>query len=183
MKCPYCDSEDSKVTDSRDVDNAVRRRRQCLQCSSRFTTYERVQLGNMIVIKKDQRREEFNREKLAAGIRRACEKRPLPTGTIDRLVDEIETELLQMNKAEISSSTIGEMVMERLKNLDHIAYIRFASVYRQFADIGSLKREVDTLVESATAPAGGQLPLLPKEELGNNPPPARGRVARKKSRA
>lgn len=159
MKCPYCGYKDSKVTDSRGVAQGIRRRRQCLKCGSRFTTYERVQELNLVIIKKDERREEFNRHKLLSGIRKACEKRPLPIGTIEKLVDEIESELRRLGQAEIPSSVVGEMVMERLRKLDDIAYIRFASVYRAFADIGSLKQEVDTLI------AGSQLPLLPKREL------------------
>ena len=163
MKCPYCGYIDSKVTDSRNVYETVRRRRQCLGCGLRFTTYERIQTSNLIIIKKDKRREEFSREKLATGIRKACEKRPLPTGAIEKLVDDIENELHQLGKAEIPSSTVGEIVMEKLKELDHIAYIRFASVYREFADITSLKREVDTLI--AAKDVASQLPLLPKEEV------------------
>ncbi|MDO8491317.1 MAG: transcriptional regulator NrdR, partial [Dehalococcoidia bacterium] len=162
MLCPYCAFDNSKVTDSRDVEQAIRRRRECLKCGRRFTTYERVQTVSLLVIKKDQRREDFNREKLALGIRKACEKRPLPDGTIERVVDEIESELFQMGKAEVPSSVVGEMVMQRLKSLDHIAYIRFASVYRQFADIDSLKKEVDTLAGIGSLPVA-QLPLLPKE--------------------
>jgi len=119
------------------------------------------------VIKKDQRREEFNRNKLLTGIRKACEKRPLPTGTVDKLADDIEAELYHLGKAEIPSAVIGDMVMERLKSLDYIAYIRFASVYREFTDITALKQEVDTLVSSEVeAPSStAQLPLLPAEEI------------------
>ena len=163
MKCPHCGYEDSKVTDSRNVDDNVRRRRECLGCGFRFTTYERIQTGNIVIIKKDRRREAFDREKLAAGIRKACEKRPLPTGTVEKLVDDIESELLRMGKVEIPSSAVGEIVMDRLKELDHIAYIRFASVYRDFADITSLKQEVDTLIASSELES--QLPLIPSEEL------------------
>ena len=166
MKCPYCGSDDSKVIDSRDVNDGVRRRRQCLDCESRFTTYERVLPSSLFVVKKDQRREEFNKDKLLVGIRKACEKRPLPAGAIDRLADDIEAELYQLGRAEVASTTIGDMVMERLRKLDYIAYIRFASVYRDFADITDLKQEVDTLVDSGgkTAPSGGQLSLLPSEK-------------------
>jgi transcriptional repressor NrdR len=168
MNCPFCGYHDSKVIDSRDVNDGIRRRRQCLSCSSRFTTYERLQPASLFVIKKDQRREEFSKDKLLTGIRKACEKRPLPTGTVDRLVDNIEAELYQQGKAEIPSAVIGDMVMERLKNLDYIAYIRFASVYRDFTDITALKREIDTLVsdESEESLPTSQLPLLPVEELG-----------------
>ena len=121
--------------------------------------------ASLFVIKKDQRREEFSREKLLTGIRKACEKRPLPSGTVDKLADDIEAELYQLGKTEIPSAVIGDMVMARLKSLDHIAYIRFASVYREFADITTLKEEVDTLASTATAHPANQLPLLPHEEL------------------
>ena len=167
MNCPYCGYHDSKVIDSRGVNDGIRRRRQCLSCGSRFTTYERLQPASLFVIKKDERREEFNRNKLLTGIRKACEKRPLPTGTVDKLADDIEAEIYQLGKAEIPGAVIGDMVMERLKSLDYIAYIRFASVYREFADITALKQEVDTLVNSdaETSRPTSQLPLLPTEEL------------------
>jgi transcriptional repressor NrdR len=163
MRCPHCNYEDSKVTDSRDVDDAIRRRRECLSCGHRFTTYERVHTRQPVIIKKDHRREEFSRDKLAAGIHKACEKRPLRTGTIEKVVDEIVAGLNSMGRAEVSSYVVGELVMQRLRELDHIAYIRFASVYRDFADITRLKREVDTLV--AGRPLASQLPLLPEEEI------------------
>jgi len=167
MNCPYCGYHDSKVIDSRDVNDGIRRRRQCLDCGRRFTTYERLQPASLFVIKKDSRREEFNRDKLVAGIRKACEKRPLPTGAVDKLADDIEAEVYRMGKAEIPSAVIGDMVMEGLKGLDYIAYIRFASVYREFTDITTLKQAVDTLVNSGpgTSPPVGQLPLLSTEEL------------------
>ena len=165
MNCPYCGYHNSKVIDSRDVNDGVRRRRQCLQCSSRFTTYERLQPASLFVIKKDQRREEFSRDKLLTGMRKACEKRPLPSGTVDKLADDIEAELYQFGKTEIPSAVIGDMVMARLKGLDHIAYIRFASVYREFADITTLKEEVDTLASNTIFHSADQLPLLPPEEL------------------
>ena len=167
MNCPYCHYHDSKVIDSRDANDGIRRRRQCLSCGARFTTYERQQPTSLFVIKKDQRREEFNKDKLLTGIRKACEKRPLPTGTVDKLADDIEAELYQKGKAEIPSAVIGDMVMGRLKNLDYIAYIRFASVYRQFTDITALKQEIDNLVsnEGKVSRPVSQLPLLPAEEL------------------
>ncbi len=162
MKCPYCGGLDSKVVDSRSLDEGVRRRRSCSVCGARFTTYERVQPHNIFVAKKDGRREEFNRDKLSAGIRKACEKRPLPTGTIDKLIDNIETELYHSGKTEIASSVIGDLVIQRLEKLDHIAYIRFASVYREFADIGALKQAVDMIMGERTLTAAtNQLPLLP----------------------
>lgn len=164
MNCPYCGYQDSKVVDSRDASESIRRRRECLSCGQRFTTHERWQPASLFVIKKDKRREEFNRQKLLSGIHKACEKRPLPTGAIDKLVDDIEAELYRLGKPEISSTAIGDMVMDRLKKLDYIAYIRFASVYRDFADITALKQEVDTLLssQSRAAHSTSQLPLLPE---------------------
>jgi transcriptional repressor NrdR len=176
MKCPHCSHADSKVTDSREVDDTIRRRRECLDCGFRFTTYERVHTGNLVILKKDRRREAFDREKLAAGLRKACEKRPLPTGTIEKIVDEIESDLLRRGRAEITSTAVGEAVMDSLRALDHIAYIRFASVYRDFEDITSLKREVDTLI--AGRPLASQLPLIPTDEIAPS-----GKRARRVSRA
>ena len=166
MHCPYCGYHDSKVVDSREVNGGIRRRRQCLSCDSRFTTYERIQTLSILVIKKDKRREEFRRDKLMMGIRRACEKRPLPDGTIEKLVDDIEAEIYHSGKAEIPSTDIGELVMERLKKMDYIAYIRFASVYRAFTDITALKQAVDVLVGGeGEMTSTSQLPLLPDEQL------------------
>ncbi len=168
MNCPYCGYDDSKVVDSRDISDEVRRRRQCLKCGARFTTYERIQAVSLFVIKKDERREEFNREKLIAGIRKACEKRPLPSGAVDKVVDDIEAELYRLGKTEIASTVIGDMVMERLKKLDQIAYIRFASVYRDFTDITILKEAVDNLArgDSGKIPTSQlPLPLLSTEKL------------------
>ncbi len=176
MKCPYCGGSNSRVVDSRDASDGVRRRRCCLDCDSRFTTYERLLPANLFVIKKDERREEFNKDKLVTGIRRACEKLPLPVGVVDRLADEIEAELYQLGRAEVASSIIGDMVMARLRKLDNIAYIRFASVYRHFADITDLMQEIDTLVGAETAEPGGQLSLLPDERSAVL---ARGRRRRK----
>ncbi len=177
MICPFCSYHDSRVIDSRDVSDGIRRRRQCLSCGSRYTTYERLQPTGFFVMKKDRRREEFSKDKLLTGIRKACEKRPLPTGAIDRLVDDIEAELYRQAKSEIPSTVIGDMVMERLKSLDYIAYIRFASVYRDFTDITALKQEIDSLVsdETEVSQPTSQLPLLPAEELET--------VARKRSRS
>ena len=146
MKCPYCGSDDSRVVDSRDTTDGVRRRRECITCQARFTTYERLQPVNFYVVKKDLRQEEFNKEKLLAGIRKACEKRPLAAEAVEKLADDVEAELVQMGKAAAPSSLIGDLVMAHLKKLDNIAYIRFASVYRDFADITDLKQEVDTLL-------------------------------------
>ena len=167
MNCPYCGYGDLRVIDSRDVNDGVRRRRQCLGCGLRFTTYERVQSAGLFVIKKDERREEFSKDKLLAGIRKACEKRPLPVGSGDKLADEVEAGLYRLGQPEVASDIIGDMVMEKLKALDYIAYIRFASVYRDFADLADLKQEIDTLVGAGakTAQSVGQLPLLPEERL------------------
>lgn len=178
MNCPYCGHGDSRVIDSREVNDGIRRRRQCLDCGSRFTTYERLQPAGLFVVKKDGRREEFSKDKLLGGMRKACEKRPLPTGIVDKLADDIEAELYRLSKAEIATTAIGDMVMERLKRLDYIAYIRFASVYREFTDITALKQEVDTLVggQVATSPPSGQLSLLPDNSLV---PLVKGRRRRK----
>ena len=168
MKCSVCGFSESKVIDSRSVDNGIRRRRQCLKCDARFTTYERVQPRNIFVIKKDSRREEFNREKLLSGVLKACQKRPLPTGAVDKLVDSIETELYQLGKIEIPSSVIGDKVIQRLEELDQIAYIRFASVYHDFSNIISLKQAVDTLINTeGKIPPAEQLYLLSPEQLEN----------------
>jgi len=175
MDCPYCGYHDSRVIDSRDVNDGVRRRRQCLSCGSRFTTYERLQPAGLFVIKKDERREEFSREKLLSGIRKACEKRPLPSGTADKLADDIEAELYHLGKIEIPTAVIGDMVMARLKSLDHIAYLRFASVYREFADITTLKEEIDSLATTAAVHPVDQLPLLPPEEMAPVKSRRRGR--------
>ena len=177
MICPYCGHPDSKVLDSRDVDEGIRRRRQCLGCESRFTTYERVQPASLFIIKKDQRREQFDKDKLLIGIRKACEKRPLPTDTVDRIADEIEADLYRQSETEIPSVAVGDMVMERLKSLDFIAYIRFASVYRQFTDITTLKQVVDTLASDEIEPSGptAQLPLIPAEESGTATRKPRGK--------
>lgn len=172
MICPYCAYGDSKVIDSRDTGEVIRRRRECLRCGLRFTTHESVDTTALMVIKRDGRREEFNREKLSSGIRKACAKRPLPTGTIEKVVDDIEAQLHKLGKAEVSSSLIGEIVMERLKNLDRIAYIRFASVYREFADIDSFKKEIDALLEAREA-TPTQLPLIVGEKAMPKPPRTR----------
>lgn len=175
MNCPFCGYNDSKVIDSRDVNDGVRRRRQCLRCVQRFTTYERFQQGSLFVIKKDQRREEFSPEKLLSGIRKACGKRPLPSGSVEKLADEVEADLYRTGKSELSSTMIGDMVMERLRHLDNIAYIRFASVYRDFFDIMELKKLVDGMAsgDSVDPPPRNQLPLIAPEMIAA-PVPKRG---------
>ncbi len=187
MHCPYCGFEDTKVIDSRDSEEGIRRRRECLACGERFTTFERVQTVGLQVVKKDGRREDFSREKLLLGIRRACEKRPLPVGAIEAVVDDIEATLQAQGKAEVPSSLIGELVMDHLRDLDHIAYIRFASVYRAFADVESLREELESLSGASPREAtrlAGQLTLIPDEVLAQlepslRPAPRRGRPGRK----
>ena len=151
MKCSYCGGADSRVVDSRHIGDGIRRRRQCLSCGARFTTYERVDLGGIFVVKKDGRREKYSRDKLSSGIRKACEKCPLPIGAIEKVIDNVEAELYHAGKTETTSSLIGDLVMQRLKQLDHIAYIRFASVYREFTDLDTLKEVVDTLAQGESS--------------------------------
>lgn len=146
MKCPYCGGTESRVKDSRDIGDAVHRRRECEQCKGRFSTYERVEKSPLMVIKRDQRREAYDRHKLAVGIRKACEKRPLPAEQIENAVEEIEQELYQLGKQEIPGSVIGELVMEHLQHMDQIAYIRFASVYRSFRDVETMFEEIQKLL-------------------------------------
>ena len=161
MKCPYCTFSDSKVTDSRVVENGIRRRRECQRCGLRFTTYERVQATALMVSKQDNRREEFDREKLISGIRKACTKRPIPSRTIEKMVEDIEAELQHLGQVEIPTSILGSMVMERLKVLDRVAYIRYASVYTDFQDIDSFEKAVKDLREDAQLPLpeSGPTPL------------------------
>ena len=153
------------MIDSRDSGDSIRRRRECLRCGLRFTTYERIQTRALLVAKRDGRREEFHREKLWASVKSACAKRPLPIGSIDKVIDEIETQLSNAGRAEIPSRSIGELVMDRLKDLDRVAYIRFASVYRDFRDIESFKEEVDALLEPKKEETSSQLSFLKDDEL------------------
>ena len=149
MRCPYCGHDDSKVIDSRPTEEgvAIRRRRECIKCAQRFTTYEKVESLPIVVIKKDKTRELFNREKLLAGLTRACEKRPVETSTLDRLVDKIESDLQNTLKREVSTKEIGEKVMEGLKDIDEVAYVRFASVYRQFKDVSTFMDELKKILK------------------------------------
>ncbi len=147
MHCPFCGQEQNKVIDTRESDETIRRRRECLNCRRRFTTYERIAQTGLMVIKQDGRREAFDRQKLQSGIIKACAKRPVPMEAIDAAVDEIELQLHTMAKSEIDSQKIGQMVMERLRTLDDVAYVRFASVYRRFADLDSLAVEIQRLKE------------------------------------
>jgi transcriptional repressor NrdR len=142
MDCPYCLHKESKVTDKRESPEGIRRRRECLKCGKRFTTYEKAAREDIYVIKKDNRREKFSREKLETGIHRAFEKRPVEKNKIDKMINEIEEQIRKRGKKEIKSSEIGELVMKKIKKIDNVAYIRFASVYRQFKDINDFKREM-----------------------------------------
>lgn len=185
MNCPFCGQADTKVTDSRPDSDGIRRRRECLACGQRFTTVERAELGGVSLVKKDGRREEFDRGKIIAGVRKACEKRPIPSGAIEALADDVEKAVVAMNKPELPSSIVGEMVMERLRALDHIAYIRFASVYRAFADVDELERELTALRtgwQRADVPRD-QLPLLPDVAPNAAAPKKRARRARSKANA
>jgi len=144
MKCPYCGAPDDKVIDSRPTDEGetIRRRRECAQCLKRFTTYEKVEILPLVVIKKDHSRENFNRDKLMRGISRACEKRPIATDEMHKIVDQIETQLSNSLEREVTSQSIGELLMDKLKKLDQVAYVRFASVYRDFSDIDTFLDEI-----------------------------------------
>ena len=142
IHCPYCSDTKSKVTDKRKSPGGIRRRRECLNCKKRFTTYEVIAKNDLYIIKKDERREKFSREKLEQGIEKAFEKRPVPKEKIERMINEIEEHLLKKGKKEIKSSVIGELIMKKIKKLDNIAYIRFASVYRDFQDVKDFKKEL-----------------------------------------
>ena len=147
MKCPYCGFQESKVVDSRPADDgSIRRRRECLQCERRFTTYETVESLPMVVIKKDGSRQSFDRSKVLRGIQRSCEKRPVPVAEMERMTTEIEQELQNNLEREISTELVGEMVMDKLKKADEVAYVRFASVYRQFKDINTFMGELNKLL-------------------------------------
>ena len=161
MRCHFCDCINSKVVDSRDSGDEIRRRRECVSCGRRFTTYERAYMKALLVVKRDGGREEFNRQKLWDSLMKACAKRPLSAGKIQKLVDDIEARLYMQRRAELPSRAIGELVMTRLSALDRVAYIRFASVYRDFQDIQSFKTEIDALESNGvSSAAANQLPLL-----------------------
>ena len=148
MRCPFCDNEDTKVIDSRPIDDgkAIRRRRECEKCIKRFTTYEKVETTIIMIIKKDGSRQAFDRDKLMNGIIKACEKRPVALADIERVVDSIERGLNKKKKKEVKSTFLGELVMEQLKDLDEVAYVRFASVYRSFKDVNTFIKEIEALV-------------------------------------
>jgi transcriptional repressor NrdR len=148
MKCPYCGEDDTRVIDSRpsDDNNSIRRRRICDSCGKRFTTYEKVETIPLIVIKKDNNREPYDRAKIEAGVLRACHKRPVSAEQITKLVDSVEADIFAMEKREISSRQIGELVMNRMKDLEPVAYVRFASVYREFKDINTFMDELKDVI-------------------------------------
>lgn len=148
MKCPYCGFADTKVLDSRDAEELeiTRRRRECEKCEKRFTTYERVEMIDLTILKKDGTKEPFKREKVLNGLKKACEKRPISTEQIEKAADEIERELRKKASTEIQSKTVGELVMKKLIKLDKVAYIRFASVYREFKDLDEFKQEVEDIM-------------------------------------
>lgn len=149
MKCPFCGHENTRVIDSRPAEdnNSIRRRRVCDECDKRFTTYEKVETIPLIVIKKDENRETYDRSKIEAGVLRACHKRPISANQIKQLVDEVETEIFNKEEKEISSRVIGELVMNKLKDLEAVAYVRFASVYREFKDINTFMDELKKVLE------------------------------------
>ena len=149
MKCPFCGHENTRVIDSRPAEenNSIRRRRVCDECDKRFTTYEKVETIPLIVIKKDNSRESYDRSKIEAGILRACHKRPVSVNQINGLLDEVETEIFNREDKEIPSSTIGEIVMDKLQNLEAVAYVRFASVYREFKDVDTFMDELKKMLD------------------------------------
>jgi len=148
MKCPYCNNPNTRVIDSRpsDESNSIRRRRQCDECSRRFTTYEKIETIPLVVIKKDNNREPYDRSKIEAGVFRSCHKRPISIDQINAVIDEIETQIFNLEEKEVPSHVIGEMVMEKLKDLDPVAYVRFASVYREFKDVNTFMEELKKLL-------------------------------------
>ena len=160
MKCPFCRDLENKVIDSRlsKEGDVIRRRRECLQCTRRFTTYERAEEAFPLIVKKDGRREPFDRMKIVAGLKRACEKRPVGIEAIEAVVDRIERGLQERGEKELPSSTIGEALMQELHGLDKVAYVRFASVYRSFEDIGEFMEELETLLKERRGDAHGRKP-------------------------
>jgi transcriptional repressor NrdR len=150
MKCPFCNEQDTKVIDSRSSDDnsSIRRRRQCITCGKRFTTYEKLETMPLMVIKKDRSREAYDRSKIEAGIVHSCHKRPVSTQQINQIVDEIENQVFNMEDKEVETSAIGELVMKKLKDLDEVAYVRFASVYREFKDVNTFVEEISHLLKN-----------------------------------
>jgi transcriptional repressor NrdR len=149
MRCPACGERDTRVIDSRDLDDSatIRRRRECAACATRFTTYERIEAARLVVVKRDGTRQEWDRDKLVGGLRKALTRRPVPDGAAEQAADQIEAQLRSEGMTEVPSEKVGQLAMTKLRSLDHIAYIRFASVYQSFEDLETLKREVDSLYE------------------------------------
>lgn len=149
MRCPFCSSDNTRVIDSRPADDntSIRRRRMCDECGKRFTTYEKVETIPLIVIKKDNNREQYNRAKIEDGVLRACHKRPVSAAQITKLIDDVETEIFSLEEKEVSSDRIGEAVMDKIKDLDPVAYVRFASVYREFKDVDTFMNELKKMID------------------------------------
>ena len=181
MRCPFCGHAETRVTDSRESDDGIRRRRECLspECGRRFTTYERVQVAPLAVVKKDGRREEFSREKVLAGIRRSCAKLPVSAAEIDALVDDIESALHSRGVAEVPSTEVGDLVMERLRELNYAAYVRFAAHYRDFLSVDDLQEEITRRRTPRSRRDAAQPPLLPPTPLEAQPEPTRIAAARR----
>ena len=181
MRCPNCGAPDSRVTDSRDTGEEIHRRRECSACGVRFTTYERIQHAALVVAKRDGRREEFDRQKLLRSIRLACVKRPLPTGALDKLVEEIDSDLQRLGRSEVPASVIGDAALRRLREIDSVAYVRYASVYRDFDDLEGFVREIREYhsadEEQQAAASSAQLELIPNEYV--LPPKQRARRGRR----
>lgn len=177
MRCPFCAYHDTKVTDSRESEDGIRRRRECLSCGRRFTTYERVQSAHLMVVKKDGRREEFSREKVRAGIRRSCAKLPVGAAEIEAIVDDIEATLLARGTPEVPATEIGDLVMDSLRELNYAAYVRFASHYKDFVNLDELQAEIERARTAPRRPArragAAQPPLLPPAALDSSPSPIR----------
>ena len=172
MRCPNCGAPNSRVTDSRDTGEEIRRRRECASCGVRFTTYERIQHAALVVAKRDGRREEFDRHKLLRSIRLACVKRPLPTGALDKLVEEIDSDLQRLGRSEVPAAVIGDAALRRLRGIDPVAYVRYASVYKDFDDLEGFVREIREYHSAGerqqAAASSAQLELIPNEYA---PPP------------
>ncbi len=164
MKCPFCQSPNTRVVDSRagKIEFEVRRRRECPDCSERFTTYERIERSPVVIVKKDNRREEYDREKVVRGIKKACEKRAIGLDRIDQIVDGIERELREISQREVSSSVVGEKIIHALKEVDDVAYVRFASVYREFADVRDFIQELKSMLPNDSSHSDAK--ISPRED-------------------
>ena len=187
MRCPFCAYHDSKVIDSREADDGIRRRRECLSCARRFTTYERVQAASLMVVKKDGRREEFSREKVRRGISRACAKLSISAAEIEALVDEVEQTLLTRGQSEVPYTEVGDLVMDSLREVSYAAYVRFASHYRDFVSLEELQAEIDRSRTAPRRPArragANQPPLLPPTAIDSPAQPVPIAHSRRQRRA